>query len=738
MRFAASAAEKPTSSALQDSANRLHEAVFGADVTARIATEVGTSVDKVVFQEQLRKELEKADIEELDVLLLGETLAADEGRQKITATTSEGPSGAPAVRTVSMVVPNANDISKLLADRREENFRIEKPEALLEVLEKYYQEKCLAKGADHVAQLAAWGTKGMEDAEAEFGEVAAVIAQHLAAYRAALACGGHVETENKDFQFEVSRTGDGGDCLVIPPETSPFVALKDAVHMLLLGYRVLMVVPPRSFFQFRSMQTDLAECGLPQGVFDVVPCNVCNEDSVLLSEALRTVKRLQFTGSSETFKALVAKALELGNLRIEYGGEVSGLNQVGATQPLGHCAVAPSIESAIELGLKDSSSCIYAAAGSEGSATVPVFGTTGCKHPESAFGGMKTYTKTVAGDQNGVGSIQSLLSAVKRRGSSWRDQEEVRAKYELTEVAEMLTEFLSPRDQTTIPQEISNVLEVFAAFQPEVATYKSVDEKSELVTLKALKSTQKNLLIPKGVGLPEEIIKVALLCEMSPLKELPINLHLMDEKRSGKLRITDPLKSFLRVVERQLGWKVHFHADEAEMASWISSSESPPYFFCVKDRHLLPLPVLQAVAGQCGYFYEGLPDDALGLFCMLTTTQAWTIACTEAEVEKAKAALQKAWSNNGLREEPHEAPELIKPSRRDMDIGGGFNAGLDPEDDKDWAELSSDSSSSSSSDEDEGNAVEVDTGKPHAEMESDNSASKEEVVPPTAESKAEK
>merc|ERR1740117_1758023 len=93
-------------------------------------------------------------------------------------------------------------------------------------------------------------------------------------------------------------------------------------------------------------------------------------------------------------------------------------------------------------------------------------GTTGCSLPESVLGGMKSHTFAVAGDHDGVGSIQTLLSTVKRRGSSWRDQEEVRAEYELSEVAEMLVEFLNPRDQTSFRQQVSDVLEVYAAFEP--------------------------------------------------------------------------------------------------------------------------------------------------------------------------------------------------------------------------------------------------------------------------------
>jgi len=253
------------------------------------------------------------------------------------------------------------------------------------------------------------------------------------------------------------------------------------------------------------------------------------------------------------------------------------------------------------------------------------------------------------------------------------------------------------------------------------------DGKSQFVTLKALKSTRKSLLIPKGVGLPEDIVKVALLCEMSPLREFPVDLHLMHEQRRGKLRIADPLKSFLRVVEKQLKWRLHFHSDETEMTSWLRASDYPPYFFCIKDRHVLPVTVLQAVAEQGGYFYEGLPGDALGLFRMLTTSQAWTVACTEAQVEEATLALQNAWKTIGLREEPHPAPELVQPTRRDMDIGGGFNAGIDPEDDKDWAELSSDSSSDSSS----SSSSDGEADKSNSEAASPKIASEEKAAPVT-------
>ncbi|CAE8682480.1 unnamed protein product [Polarella glacialis] len=74
--------------------------------------------------------------------------------------------------------------------------------------------------------------------------------------------------------------------------------------------------------------------------------------------------------------------------------------------------------------------------------------------------------------------------------------------------------------------------------------------------------------------------------------------------------------------------------------------------------------------------------------------QAWTVACTEDQVaeldetrrREASAELQKAWKTVGLREEPHEPPEITKrdaeslvawpvPPARSQDVGGGFGGG---------------------------------------------------------------
>jgi len=810
------------------SSQKLRDAVIGHEAIAEIAAEADAPLDAAAALERLRHELREGE-EELKVLLLGEELTPGPGRRSVSAPTPTGPGGGPAVRTVKMTLPSKEDMARLLEQRREQNPRVEKPEELADGLERFLREKYVGKRSDHVALLAAWGPKALGDAEGEFAEVAALMAMSLRAYRAAL------KASKDDFQFEVQRVGDGKECLVMPPSNFALLGLKDTMHMLLQGFRVLLVVQPRFVPHFLEIQKDMVDCGLPAGLLEVLPGITPEADPAVLHEALRQVDRLQFTGSSAMFKGLVAKAYELGNLRLEHGGEVSGLNKVrldgvsvthpaaaaGAAwatmanngelctscsllefdpatgdspqaakealeghsfklgrdptdagldvllkdgkaqalevrteaggeglkewwektvlavprgdptntrtnQSLGHCIYAPTIERAVAAGVQEDASCIYCVGVPEGSsAPWARAGTTGCKLPESVFGGMKSYTYAVAGDHDGVGSVQTLLNTVKRRGPSWRDQEEAHAEYELTETAEMLLEFLSPRDQQSFTKQVNAVLEVFKAFEPEVSkpyggqALVGAEGRSQLVTLTALRPARKRLLVPRGVGLPEDIIKLAVLCEMSPLRELPVDLHLVANKGAGKLRVTDPLKSFLRVVEKRLGWRTHWHQDTQDLVDTLQAAEYPPYFFCAKDRHMLPLEVLQAVAEQGGYFYEGLPSDAVGIFRSLTTTQAWTVSCTEDKVAEAADELRKQWRTVGLREEPHAEPEVVKPRGREDDIGGGFGAtGVNPMDDKDWADIDSDSENS----EDEAEA-----GKekaPSAEKKADEGAAK--------------
>merc|ERR550537_528310 len=102
------------------------------------------------------------------------------------------------------------------------------------------------------------------------------------------------------------------------------------------------------------------------------------------------------------------------------------------------------------------------------------------------------------------------------------------------------------------------------------------------------------------------------------------------------------------------------HETNADLASYIRNDKYPPYFYCLKDRQFLPLEVLMAVVDQGGYLYEGLPDEAVGLFRMMSTTQAWTVSCTEAQLPEGKAALEKLWLSEALRSDPPEK-EIVTP-----------------------------------------------------------------------------
>merc|ERR1719313_3109924 len=63
-------------------------------------------------------------------------------------------------------------------------------------------------------------------------------------------------------------------------------------------------------------------------MLEVIPGITPEADPDVLHEVLKKVDRLQFTGSSAMYKNLVKKAYELGNLRLEHGGEVSGMNKI--------------------------------------------------------------------------------------------------------------------------------------------------------------------------------------------------------------------------------------------------------------------------------------------------------------------------------------------------------------------------------------------------------------------------
>merc|ERR1719375_3013632 len=128
-----------------------------------------------------------------------------------------------------------------------------------------------------------------------------------------------------------------------------------------------------------------------------------------------------------------------------------------------------------------------------------------------------------------------------------------------------------------------------------------------------------------------------------------------------------------------LGWRIARHPGPADLAKELRGAEYPPYFYCVKDRHMVPLEVLMAVADTGGYLYEGLPGDALGLFRLLTTAQAWTAACTEAQLDEARGALRDLWGTLGKRTEAHAPPSVVHPPRRRDDDFGSPMGGFDPD-----------------------------------------------------------
>lgn len=308
-----------TGSALGAASQRLRDAVKSKEVTATIAAEADAPINRSAVLERLGHELRESD-DTMEVMLLGNPLPSD--RKMATFQTPTAPEGGSPKRTVHVALPNVEDISKVISERREQKLAVPKADELVKILDKYLSEEFLGKSAEHVAMLTAWGPKAIADSEGEFCEVAALMRLSLTAYQATL------QANTSDFQFEVARAGEGRDCLVMPPSNFALLGIKDTFHMLLKGFRVLLIVQPRFFPHFREIQLSLSSCGLPDGLVEVLPGITPEADPAVLHEALKHVDRLQFTGSSQMFKSLVLKAIELGNTRMEHAGEVSGLNKV--------------------------------------------------------------------------------------------------------------------------------------------------------------------------------------------------------------------------------------------------------------------------------------------------------------------------------------------------------------------------------------------------------------------------
>lgn len=662
------------------------------------------------------------------VSLLGEMLEAN-SRQTAIATTTTNLSGSSITHTLKMVLPDVEDVKKLFQKRRAANFRAAKPDVLADTLETFVADKLLTERETHVVRMAVWGQKTLEDAQREFSAGTMCIDMFVRAYRSTL------NIAKDDGQFKVHRSGDGKDCVVVPFGNSMMMGVKDIVQALLHGFRVLTIVQPQAFSFFEGMQQDLTACGLPHGLLEVLPGIAPKADPEVLRYIMREVDRLQFSGDTAMLKKLIQQAYEQNNTKLEYAGDVGGavntildevftnhgdeaiaaldqeeLSNLPANQASANYIYAPSIERAVSFGAEQVASNIYCIGAPDDERKLCGAPKSAQKTlPETIFGSNTSNTFAVAGDHFGACTLQSILGPIQRRGKNWRDQEEAYAVYELDEVTDMLLDFLDPDQRTAFEKEISDLLELYTVFEPEVGLPRSgpplVGGKgsSQLVTIKALRPMQKQLLIPQGMNLPQDIVKMAALHQMSPLREPPVHLHVMGVTGESALWLKDPLKTFLRVAERTLGWKIHKHKTMRDLESSISSAECPPFFFAVKDRHLVPKEMVSAVAANGGYLYT-MPKDTLTLFRLLTTTQAWTVICTEAETAKAAEVLKSTWRST-LIEEPHEPPEIRKPFRRDDGIGGGFGAPsyFDDDDDDDWGELSTTTDSeflTNSSDED--------------------------------------
>ena len=276
-------------------------------------------INRSAVLERLGHELRESD-DTMEVMLLGNPLPSD--RKMATFQTPTAPEGGSPKRTVHVALPNVEDISKVISERREQKLAVPKADELVKILDKYLSEEFLGKSAEHVAMLTAWGPKAIADSEGEFCEVGS--------FDAPIPCSlsGHPSGQYLGFPVWSCpcrwRPGLPGDA------TLQFCLAGDQGHLPYVaeGFRVLLIVQPRFFPHFREIQLSLSSCGLPDGLVEVLPGITPEADPAVLHEALKHVDRLQFTGSSQMFKSLVLKAIELGNTRMEHAGEVSGLNKV--------------------------------------------------------------------------------------------------------------------------------------------------------------------------------------------------------------------------------------------------------------------------------------------------------------------------------------------------------------------------------------------------------------------------
>lgn len=269
--------------ALREAASRLREAVKGREATREIVREADRALDRSQVVARLRHELRDLS-ETMEVRFRGEALV---DRRTVSF---QAPTAIEGSRRISLALPNVEDVRQFLT--QESKPSVPKADEMATILEKFLTEEFVGKAPEHVAMLTAWGPKAIADSEGEFGEVAALMRLSLKAFQAT------IESSKTNFQFELARAGEGRDCLVMPPSNFALLGLKDAFHMLLKGFRVLLLVQPRFYPHFRVVQESLSTCGLADGMLELLPGITPEADPEVLHEALRHVHRLQFTGSS--------------------------------------------------------------------------------------------------------------------------------------------------------------------------------------------------------------------------------------------------------------------------------------------------------------------------------------------------------------------------------------------------------------------------------------------------------
>ena len=267
-------------SALRVAAEGLREAVKGREATRQVVLEADRAVERAQVVAKLRRELRDAQ-ETLEVRFRGQPLT------ERSTVSFQAPTCLEGSRRITLALPNVEDVRGFFTERG----GVVKAEEMAEVLEKFLKD-FVEKAPEHVAMLTAWGPKAIADSEGEFGEVAALMRLQLKAFQAT------IESSKKDFHFELARSGENRDCLVMPPSNFALLGLKDAFHMLLKGFRVLLLVQPRFYPHFQVIKESLSSCGLADGMLEVLPGITPEADPNVLHEALRHVHRLQFTGSS--------------------------------------------------------------------------------------------------------------------------------------------------------------------------------------------------------------------------------------------------------------------------------------------------------------------------------------------------------------------------------------------------------------------------------------------------------